>query len=319
MKSEQYNHMTDYCPVPRSVRELRHEYPIIPSIYLEIADHANHDYVPHDFRPSPSVDGYSLYTLSHGQAVLSIGTITESIGAVKVGKKTARISEKTVKKYLDMMEEAGAIIAEKLPTGTRYTLTIEATEPVKAEARKNRKQIEENRKQIEECRKQKQPAYVKPWDGVTGYEFLGKDDGTTGMEPRDGTTERPLFYADSSDSWNHGMEPRERHHNLDNDYSQEMLCHGSVDNSLDPLEVIHTEEAGAEFSTSDRATTEAEQPQERELTVEEMLKEETRTLDGVTRIAVEIQVHKAEKAKLKVDRDAIKNFVRIEKQKRGIS
>lgn len=313
----------NFTIIPPEAKALCPGNPGILEVYTTISDHANHSYTIAELEEAPerykslgtvyftaetAVFGDAEYTLARNQAVISAGNIAEYL----------KMDKKTVLRYIDLLEEAGAIITERLKTGTRFTVTIHATEPVKEEARKNREQIRENKKQIDEAKKQGRPNHTRIEDGVSGYRLIGKATRTTSTEPPNGTTENPLFYAVHSDFPDHQAEPPHRVHFQDKIIDQGIVSQGSVDNSLDPLEVIHTEEAGAELSTSDRATTEAEQPQGTGLTAEEetMLREETKTLTQLEKMTVRSKVNKAKRAKLEVNRELIRKFAEQQKQRR---
>lgn len=98
-------------------------------------------------------------------------------------------------------------------------------------------------------------------------------------------------------------------HYIDSIYNQEMDSQ-QVDKPTYHDAVINTGEPEPEFSTSDRATTEAEQPEERKLSIDELLEEEAGELSKLARLTVYSEARKAERERRVVDRQLIRELVR---------
>lgn len=250
------------------------------TVYAILSRSANH----HDHQTTTTLKirkALVSFTLETGQVVIGERSLAERSG----------ISRHTLKKLIADLETYGYIVADPEDGCTRYTITAEASEATIQTAKAKKAEKENSTAKTTAIETENQTAINQANKPVS--EEL----------PTAINRVSPTAISDQY---------------IDSINNQKDLLKLPVDKSPERVEVIHTEEAGAELSTSDRATTEAEPPQGTGLTAEEetMLREETRTLTKLEKMAVRSKVNKAKRAKLEVNRELIRKFVEQQKQRR---
>lgn len=248
------------------------------TVYAILSRSANH----HDHQTTTTLKirkALVSFTLETGQVVIGERSLAERSG----------ISRHTLKKLISDLETYGYIVADPEDGCTRYTITAEASETTIQTAKAKKAEKENSTAKTTAIEAENQTA-IKQANKPVSEEL-----------PTAINRASPTAISDQY---------------IDSINNQKDLLELPVDKSPERVEVIHTEEAGAEFSTSDRATTEEEPPREKDLTIAELLEEETRELTPVEKYLIRSRVDRAIRENREVDREIIRELVRVIKSTR---